>query len=206
MQRYEQGRRQKTGSRRGWPWLAGCLLAGAAVAGVAIGQPLTEAALAAHSGPRGPTMFKLLSPAQTGIVTENRYADPKMWGEHYQELAYGAMGTGVAIGDYDGDGRPDVFVVSKTETCRLFRNLGDWKFEDVTEKAGLNKAAGVLEQDFRRPVDAFQQGKRHPVDMCDGYKFASALSRPDKSVRACEIGRNRRGRGQALKGRSHAGE
>ena len=115
-------------------------------------------------------MFKLLSPAQTGIVTENRYADPKMWGEHYQELAYGAMGTGVAIGDYDGDGRPDVFVVSKTETCRLFRNLGDWKFEDVTEKAGLNKAAGVLEQGLSwmkrtigsasadEPAEAWRQG------------------------------------------------
>ncbi len=155
---------------RCWPRLAAWLLAGAAVAGVAAGQPLNEVALATRSGPRGPTMFKLLNSAQTGIVTENRYADPKMWGEHYQELAYGAMGTGVAIGDYDGDGRPDVFVVSKTETCRLFRNLGDWKFEDVTEKAGLNKAAGVLEQGLSwmkrtigsvsadEPTEAWRQG------------------------------------------------
>jgi len=28
-------------------------------------------------------------------------------------------------------------VVSKTESCRLFRNLGNWRFEDVTEKAGV---------------------------------------------------------------------
>ena len=169
MQRYEQGRR-KTGLRQGWPRLAGWLLAVAAVATVATGQPLTEAALAARSGPRGPTMFKLLDPAQTGLVTENRYADPKMWGEHYQELAYGAMGSGVAIGDYDGDGRPDVFVVSKTESCRLFRNLGDWKFEDVTEKAGLNQAAGAFEQGLawmkrtvgsvaaNEPAEAWRQG------------------------------------------------
>ena len=107
---------------------------------------IKEEPLAPRSGPRGAAMFTLLPPEQTGVVTENRYADPTMWGEHYQELVYGAVGTGVAIGDYDGDGRPDIFVVSKTEGCRLFRNLGDWRFEDVTEKAGLRDAAGALQQ------------------------------------------------------------
>ena len=36
--------------------------------------------------------------------------------------------------------------MSRTESCRLFRNLGNWKFEDVTEHAGvgdLGEAAGV---------------------------------------------------------------
>jgi hypothetical protein len=60
-----------------------------------------------------------------------------MWGDLYQEFEDGSIGTGVAIGDYDGDGRPDLFVVSKTESCRLFRNLGGFKFEDVTDKAGV---------------------------------------------------------------------
>jgi hypothetical protein len=90
-------------------------------------------------------MFTVMPPEQTGIVTENRYDDPKMWGERYQEFALGSIGTGVAAGDYDGDGRPDLFVVSKTGDCRLFRNLGHWKFEDVTDQAGLGEApAGVL--------------------------------------------------------------
>jgi len=72
-----------------------------------------------------------------------------MWGELYQEFEGGSIGTGVAIGDYDGDGLPDIFVVSKTESCRLFRNLGNWKFEDVTEKAGVGDkgaAAGIWKQ------------------------------------------------------------
>src|SRR5258708_7353819 len=71
--------------------------------------------LAALSGPRGPTMFTELTPEKTGLVTTNDYADPRMWGERYREFEVGAIGTGVAIGDYDGDERPDIFVVSKTE-------------------------------------------------------------------------------------------
>ncbi|HWA85666.1 MAG TPA: VCBS repeat-containing protein [Opitutus sp.] len=114
------------------------LLALAAARGAEPG--LVDAPLAPRSGPRGATLFTKLAPEQTGIVTENNFTDPKMWNEHYQELIFGEVGTGIAIGDYDGDGRPDVFVVSKTEPCRLFRNLGNWKFEDVTAKAGLGGA------------------------------------------------------------------
>ncbi len=104
-------------------------------------------------------MFATLPPADTGIMTENNYADPRdsktdakdprMGQGHYDEFAVGAIGTGVAIGDYDGDGRPDIFVVSKTESCRLFRNLGNWKFADVTAKAGVEdkgEAAAIWKQ------------------------------------------------------------
>jgi hypothetical protein len=90
-------------------------------------------------------MFSELPPELTGIVTQNLYADPRMKGDLFEEFQTGSIGTGIAIGDYDNDGRPDLFVVSKTESCRLFRNLGDWKFEDVTEKAGVgDKGAAAL--------------------------------------------------------------
>ena len=126
--------------------LGGVLLAAMAASAADQAGGIAESALMPRSGPRGATMFVALSPEQTGIVTENNYSDPKMWGELFQEFKFGTMGTGVAVGDFDNDGRPDLFVVSKTGQCRLFRNLGGWKFEDVTSKAGLSRADGVLEQ------------------------------------------------------------
>lgn len=105
--------------------------------------------LAPLSRPDGQTMFTVVPPEESGVVTENRYADPEMWGKRYHEFEIGPIGTGVAIGDYDGDGKPDIFAVSKTESSRLFRNLGDWKFEDVSEKAGvadLGDAARIWKQ------------------------------------------------------------
>jgi hypothetical protein len=95
----------------------------------------------------GPTLFTTLSPEQTGIDAVNRYDDPAMWGARYREFSLGAIGTGVAIGDYDGDGRPDVFVVSKTGPNHLYRNLGGFRFADVTDQAGV---AG--------PPEAWKQG------------------------------------------------
>jgi enediyne biosynthesis protein E4 len=123
------------------------------------GGSIAEAPFAQRPSPRGKTMFALLPPELTGVVTENNYADPvataggrtdpRVWADRIHEFDVGAVGTGVAIGDYDGDGRPDIFVVSKTESCRLFRNLGNWRFEDVTERAGVGdkgEAAAVWKQ------------------------------------------------------------
>jgi hypothetical protein len=48
----------------------------------------------------------------------------------------GTFGMGVAVGDYDNDGFPDLFVTSYGR-CILYRNNGNGTFTDVTEKAGL---------------------------------------------------------------------
>jgi enediyne biosynthesis protein E4 len=51
---------------------------------------------------------------------------------------------GVASGDYDNDGRPDLFICN-TGKNRLYHNRGDGTFEDVTEKSGLGaKPADLL--------------------------------------------------------------
>ena len=45
---------------------------------------------------------------------------------------YEGMTHGAAWGDYDGDGRPDLYVTNHLKPARLFLNLGDGRFEDVT--------------------------------------------------------------------------
>jgi hypothetical protein len=75
------------------------------------------------------------------------------------------MPGGIAVFDYDNDGRPDIYLVNGAPQPslkknapewwnRLYRNLGDWKFEDVTEKAGvrgegygMGAAAGDFDND-----------------------------------------------------------
>jgi hypothetical protein len=62
-----------------------------------------------------------------------------------------SSGNGIALLDYDGDGRLDVYVVTGAELTAsrqrvphrnaLFRNLGGWRFEDVSAKAGVDAAA-----------------------------------------------------------------
>ena len=46
-------------------------------------------------------------------------------------------GAGLAAGDYDGDGLCDLYFCHKEGSNALYRNRGDWTFEDVTAGAGV---------------------------------------------------------------------
>jgi len=49
-------------------------------------------------------------------------------------------GSGVALGNVDGDGWCDIFLGGIGGRSALFRNLGGWKFEDIADKAGVRAA------------------------------------------------------------------
>jgi enediyne biosynthesis protein E4 len=51
-------------------------------------------------------------------------------------VSAGGYGQGVAVGDYDGDGFPDIYVTQYGRSI-LYHNNGDGTFTDVTEKAGV---------------------------------------------------------------------
>jgi len=108
------------------------------------GDPLTSRPLAAPSGgATGTSLFKRISAEVAGLGDfSNRYLNPEMWSTRWADYMTGAAGTGVAIGDVNGDDRPDLFLVSKDETSRLYLNCGDFKFEDVTDQAGFTPAPG----------------------------------------------------------------
>ncbi|HAV62897.1 MAG TPA: hypothetical protein DCY13_11095 [Verrucomicrobiales bacterium] len=80
----------------------------------------------------GRTGFTLLSTSETGVTFTNEL----------QLLAAGKnqnlmSGAGVAAGDIDGDGLPDLYFCNVEGNNRLYRNLGGFKFEDITGKAGV---------------------------------------------------------------------
>jgi len=98
--------------------------------------------------PTNSPLFVVVPPEKSGVDVILKYpvAAP------FALLQEQGGGAGVAIGDYDGDGLPDLFFSNHNHGCRLYRNLGGWKFADVTEAAGVRAAgrwaAGVSFVDF----------------------------------------------------------
>ena len=79
--------------------------------------------------------FKRMSPELTNVRFRNEFMP-----DHPRNALYssGFSCGGVAIGDVDDDGWPDLFFTGGPTTNKLFRNLGNFRFEDVTDKSGIS--------------------------------------------------------------------
>src|SRR5437016_13215800 len=59
-------------------------------------------------------------------------------------------GNGIAVADVDGDGLPDIYFTTQLGTNQLWRNLGNGRFEDITERAGVGLPDQVVVSAFLR--------------------------------------------------------
>lgn len=80
----------------------------------------------------GSTGFTKLDPSSTLIQFRN-FASKKSIEENRNYL----NGSGVAAADVDGDGRVDLYFAQLEGPNKLFKNMGDFRFKDVTEDAGV---------------------------------------------------------------------
>ncbi len=100
-------------------------------------------ALLAGCHDRTPTpspLFELLAPSATGVGFENRLPEDTSF--NVLNYLYYYDGGGVAAGDVNGDGLPDLYFTSNTGKNRLYLNKGDYRFEDVTDRAGVPGGGG----------------------------------------------------------------
>jgi hypothetical protein len=81
------------------------------------------------------TLFSLLNPDSTGIKFFNEVINQKNFNIFKYRNFYN--GGGVAIGDINNDDLPDIYLTANMGPNKLFLNKGNFKFEDISESAGI---------------------------------------------------------------------
>lgn len=83
------------------------------------------------------SLFTILDASKTGIKFINQLSekDPQL---NILSFPYYYNGGGVAVGDINNDGLPDLCFTGNQVPNRLYLNKGKLQFEDITEKAGLH--------------------------------------------------------------------
>lgn len=82
------------------------------------------------------TLFKEISSAHSGIHFNNQITESDSINPMNVVNVYN--GGGVGIGDFNNDGLQDIFFTGNMVSCKLYQNKGDFKFEDITDKAGVS--------------------------------------------------------------------
>ena len=107
--------------------------------------------------PRGKTGFTEVTGAQTGIQFTNVLSE-----ERALTNQIFLNGSGVAAGDVDGDGLCDLFFCGLDSPNVLYRNLGGWKFENITRAAGVACGRSIRRADSAlTAVETTSSGTSH---------------------------------------------
>ena len=85
---------------------------------------------------RSRTGFTEVDSRRSGIVAVNAVSQEAIIANRHM-----MHGSGIAIGDVTEDGLPDVYVARLSAPDILYRNLGDWRFENISVRAGLDSTA-----------------------------------------------------------------
>ena len=85
-------------------------------------------------------MFSSLPSSKTGVTFNNVLKESPQ--RHYSNFNPIYDGGGVATGDFNNDGLPDLYFTGNEVDNRLYLNKGDLQFEDITEKAGVAAKGG----------------------------------------------------------------
>lgn len=88
------------------------------------------------------TLFSKMAPGHTNIHFANSLQYEKQFNIYTYRNFYN--GGGVAIGDINNDGLPDIFFTANMLPNKLYLNKGNFVFEDITEQAGIGKKENGL--------------------------------------------------------------
>ena len=81
------------------------------------------------------TLFSELSASSTGITFQNKLIETLQLNVTNYHHFYN--GGGVAAGDFNNDGLIDIYLTANQQPNKLYLNKGNFKFEDITKKAGV---------------------------------------------------------------------
>lgn len=98
------------------------------------------AACGRTSSPAAEPLFVAVPPESSGVTFVNEVPEDTTF--NILNYLYYYNGGGVAAGDVNGDGLPDLYFTSNLGSDKLYLNRGNYRFEDVTERAGVGGAPG----------------------------------------------------------------